>query len=397
MRILLFSNFDLPISCANATRMWSMAKILRNKGHKVEILGISYNNQNETLEGEYYGFKYRMIKAQTLSGIHALKRTRDISRKIRIMLDELTQKEKIDAIILSNVYYDFLKVFIDFSKRKKVFLALNVVEWYDINNDLFKGIYGKIRFIQNRIALKYLYVKVKNIIAISELLGNYYKNRHCNTIVIPTIIDLNDYSNLSKTNNKKLIISYAGSPAKKDYISNVIKAILKLDIEERKKLEIHLYGISNEELIKLGINKININDLSNCLFCHDRIPYEKVKNKIASSDFTILLRPNKRYANAGFPTKIGESMASGTPVIANLTSDIGKYLTDGFNGLVCDNETVDACYNSLIRAIDLSDIEKEEMRKNALSTAKNSFDISNYVEILEQFLEYNKGVTNEKK
>ena len=39
---------------------------------------------------------------------------------------------------------------------------------------------------------------------------------------------------------------------------------------------------------------------------------------------------------AGFPTKVVESLALGTPVITNLTSDLGFCVFDGRNGVILD-------------------------------------------------------------
>ena len=66
-------------------------------------------------------------------------------------------------------------------------------------------------------------------------------------------------------------------------------------------------------------------------------PHAELPNLIAEADFTVLMRPNKRYTNAGFPTKLVESLASGVPVIANLTSDIGWAVRDGREGLKVDD------------------------------------------------------------
>ena len=58
------------------------------------------------------------------------------------------------------------------------------------------------------------------------------------------------------------------------------------------------------------------------------------QNEIMNSDFTILLRDSKVSTNAGFPTKVSESLALGVPVLSNITSDLCNYIIDGKNGFV---------------------------------------------------------------
>jgi glycosyltransferase involved in cell wall biosynthesis len=100
-----------------------------------------------------------------------------------------------------------------------------------------------------------------------------------------------------------------------------------------------------------------------------------------------LLRPDARYAHAGFPTKVVESFAVGTPVLANLTSDLGRYLVDGRNGLVCDADSADAVVGTLVRALRLSPGQLGALRTEARRTAERSFDYRAHVGSVAAFLE----------
>jgi glycosyltransferase involved in cell wall biosynthesis len=43
----------------------------------------------------------------------------------------------------------------------------------------------------------------------------------------------------------------------------------------------------------------------------------------------VLARPDSLQAQAGFPTKLGEYLATGRPVVVTRTGEIGSYLVDG--------------------------------------------------------------------
>jgi glycosyltransferase involved in cell wall biosynthesis len=79
-------------------------------------------------------------------------------------------------------------------------------------------------------------------------------------------------------------------------------------------------------------------------------------------------------------------MANGTPVIANLTSDLGAYLSDGINGWVCRDHSAEAFAETLQRAILLSPTERQEMRHAARKEAENAFDFRNHTVLLNSFL-----------
>ena len=389
MRILLYSDFALPDSCADATRVINFAKLLRDLGHDVTLQGVQYKADGE-LEGNYDGLSFKMFHAGHWFGFQAHRRVRGLERDITNYLHEHLGDRAFDVIFLSGIYYDFTKPFLKYSKRCGAKLIVNSLEWYDKKNTYFIGLRGKITFVKNRIALRHIFVKMKNIFAISSLLDDYYKSRGCNTVTVPTIVDMREYESVANTEKSRdgiVRIAYAGTPERKDYVVNAIRSLSLLSKEEREKIELHFYGPSQQYLTKLALTPEQLEACSGRVICHGRIPYAEVKGKIASADFTVLLRPDKRYANAGFPTKVGESMACGTPVIANITSDLGKYILDGKTGIVCRDESPEACAEAFRRAIAISDNERKEMRAETIAMAKKAFDYRAYSDAIEKFLQ----------
>lgn len=384
MRILLFAPFSFPDSCANAVRVIAFAKLLQKNGHDTEILGVT---AGEVVTDEIaFGIKYSMMHSLPYYGIHAYRRINALKKG----LSDYLANNSYDLVLLSHIYYDYADVFRKYSKETGARLVINAVEWYERDNSLFQGFRGKINLIKNRIALRYIHPKMKNVIAISTLLDKHYKDRGCNTIIVPTIVDMTEYYSVASQrakNCEKLVIAYAGSPARKDYILNAIYALPLLSKEELSKIELHFYGPELKVLYDLGLSEELLNTYRDNIICHGRIPYAEVKAKIAAADFTVLLRPNKRYANAGFPTKVGESMACGTPVIANITSDLGKYIIDGETGIVCANETPEACAEGFRRALAMTTEEKTKMRRAAYDMANTGFNYLSYVDDMREFLE----------
>ena len=386
-KVIFLCDFELPLSCANATRVWNIASMLEGS-YEVGVIGVAYHSGLQ-LDGSYKGIPYRMIQAPRSSGWRAAERIRSLDKCIRKMLEEEMTKEKIKAIILSNFYFDHAKTLISLSRKYNVPLIVNSVEWYEKDNSRFDGLLGKVRYIENRIALTHYHVRMKNILAISSLLSDYYSSKGCKTIRIPTVVDMAEYEDVhyDDTEREGVVIAYAGSPARKDYIGNAIPALSYLDEQERKLIQLHFYGADKEAFLKSGIDETIYDQFKDNIVCHGRIPYESVKSAIGNADFTILLRPNKRYANAGFPTKVGESMACGTPVIGNVTSDLGIYYVDGENAIVCDDESPEACARAMKRCIALSKEKLSMMRTSAKKTADQYFNYKQYAKNLVTFIE----------
>ena len=81
MRVVLLSNFELPDSCANATRVNAFAKMLIQSGFEVEMLGVAYRNI-ENLDGIYNGINYHMFRANDFKGMRAHKPTKQLGDDI---------------------------------------------------------------------------------------------------------------------------------------------------------------------------------------------------------------------------------------------------------------------------------------------------------------------------
>ena len=111
-----------------------------------------------------------------------------------------------------------------------------------------------------------------------------------------------------------------------------------------------------------------------------------VPSYYAIADFMVLLREQTRKSNAGFPTKFSESFMSGTPVIANLTSDLGRYLMDGDTGFVVSEPSEDAIYRVLKdKVVVMSRQEIETIKKHVRETA-TQLDYRAYAEPISAFL-----------
>ncbi|MCD4747638.1 MAG: glycosyltransferase family 4 protein [Bacteroidales bacterium] len=93
------------------------------------------------------------------------------------------------------------------------------------------------------------------------------------------------------------------------------------------------------EAEKLGIlNSITFTDL---------VDFRLVSGLINSCDILVLARPNSTAYEAGFPTKLGEYMATKKPVVLTRVGDMGKYFGNGNNVVLVEPERVDSIANGI--------------------------------------------------
>jgi glycosyltransferase involved in cell wall biosynthesis len=100
-----------------------------------------------------------------------------------------------------------------------------------------------------------------------------------------------------------------------------------------------------------------------------------------------LLRPVRRYAQAGFPTKVVEAMSSGTAVIANLTSDLELYVRHGETGIVVSSNSRGDMAQALEIAIEGGRTMSHALGAAARREALLSFDFRTYSGVLSEFVE----------
>ena len=379
---------DLPEGSAGATRCVAFGHLAKLCGYEPILLGVNYAMVS-TKRGFYEGLRYELLEFPEIKAVGRKRylRQRGLKKEVGKWLTQNCTGNDTKCVLAFGLRTE-LSWLTNICSEIDIPLIKDVCEWFDKNQ--FEGISGIVKLLEDRIGLHYWNPKCKNIIAISRLFENYYNKRNCHTIRVPTILDTQrfkvDESYFDKEKSEKLIMAYAGSPVKKDYIFNVPHALLMLNKEEREKIQVNLYGVTWEYFDRHGFTEEDRITLNNCLLCHGRVPYSVIKEELNNADFTILLRPKKRYANAGFPTKVGESMAMGVPVIANITSDLDLYLHDGIEGLVCKDETPSSCAEAFRRALLLSRAERICMRNAARKQAEKSFDYRAYKDIFEAFL-----------
>lgn len=268
--------------------------------------------------------------------------------------------------------------------KRNVPVIFDVVEWYESSH--FVG--GRLNpfSVSSEIAMRCLYPRADGIIAISSFLENFYRGKGRKVLRIPPTLDVHlaDSSPpiprpMDADSRLKLI--YAGTPGKKDSLGTILAAVRLVD-PAGDKLKLDVLGVGESQA---SIYKEEGAHYGNVEF-HGVVRQSDVAKFLMAADFSVLVREPLRFAQAGFPTKFVESLCAGTPVIANLTSDIGMYLSDGVNGLTLVDCSVHSLVDGLKRALGLSADALCAMRAAARSSAIDHFDSGVYVSGVREFL-----------
>ena len=81
------------------------------------------------------------------------------------------------------------------------------------------------------------------------------------------------------------------------------------------------------------------------------LPAERIPQILVNSEVLVLKRPDTLQNRAGFATKLGEYLSSGSLVIATTVGDIPRFLTDGESALLVPPDDLDSFEHKLAWAL----------------------------------------------
>ena len=385
--IAYVGEFDFPLGDPGSIRVLSNGKIFRDIGYDVSFFCHKGSKSLQPVSGEYQGFYF---SKKSIPNNKIIRMGERLIRGINTLalLKENTQNYP-EIIVYYGNSSRFLFPLLSFARRNKIKLLVDVAEWYDYSHLPF-GKYGPVA-LDVHFALTRLIPKCDGVIGISSYLTDYYSSRGVKSIRIPQLYDMHEekwnFSEPESFDPQSLNLVYAGVPGRKDLIGNAVRG-LKILKAKGNKVKLHLFGPSmNDVRLCLDKDAPLVDELQGTsLIFHGRISPERIPSMLAKADFSILLRPDARYANAGFPTKLVESFAAGLPIIANLTSDIGMYLRDGDNGIVLEDWSVETFVRKICELNRLPNARIKQMKKAARIEAVRSFDYRNYIDNIKHFL-----------
>lgn len=388
MRVVYLGAFRLPNYDAAAARVLGIATaILATGKHTVDFIswGGKYRDSDKCSDGKYrvHGCSYVITNEIDTIGSPIKKIIGRLTRGCKTMR-LLRLSEPFDVVIAYNPDLSLTLQMMRYCKKTGARLVSDLTEWYASGEIPLTDV------LPNWFNMKFLQDRVKYKICISSYLDKYYHNT--NNVVIPATCNAQD-EKWSQPAPRELLSSdemcktliYAGSPAKKDLLSVVVKAVSDLIIEGAD-LRFIIVGIAAEDYQRrFGIIPKDVLSSGRLLFL-GRQPQDRIPSFYKAADFMVLLRENTRKSNAGFPTKVAESFMSGVPVITNATSDIMRYVVDGETGFLLDSHNVSALKTILRDKVLKLSVDEQNALKTKTKNKSYLFNSVSYTSLIEKIL-----------
>jgi glycosyltransferase involved in cell wall biosynthesis len=231
---------------------------------------------------------------------------------------------------------------------------------------------------------------VKGVIAISDYLSNWSKkeaarlHKEIKIINIPILVDISESITKSNFAESKNVL-FAGSSEYDSTVSFIIESMKEVwKVHTDCKLIITGYDPSS-----LGVRKITNNLIGTDAYKLIEFPgylsREELFNMYEQSSGLLIPLFDDIRSIARFPTKIGEYLASGRPIVTTNVGEIPKYFIDGKNSLICEPGSPTLFCDKIIFLLANTN-EANQIGISGRKTALKYFYYKNYISILSQFI-----------
>lgn len=207
-------------------------------------------------------------------------------------------------------------------------------------------------FLQNRY-LKFV-PKLCGMFVISTALKEAFMGIGAkNVTVVNMIVDANRFYGLKKSERKDKYIAYCGTASNnKDGVDDLIKAF-SIVHSSHPDIKLYIMGKAPTKEDSSGnLALVDSLDLSPSVVFTGIIPADEMPQMLVNASVVALARPDSLQARCGFPTKLGEYLLSGNPVVVTRVGDIPAFLQDGKTALLAEQHNPESFANSLLWALD---------------------------------------------
>ena len=338
---------------ASTNRTHYYAKGLQGQGHEVKVIvPIPLENKgyakNCKAQGVHEGITFTYANRTTERSNSFLgRRWQDMIGPIKTACYILKEKTDVVLLISTDPYQIALfKIATYWSK------ALFIQE-----KNEFPFVFTKQRGVARRLYQKiYNYLIPKcfdGMLVISAQLHTFLKSRikkNAQLLLVPIIVDVEEFSR-NTTVSSENYIAYAGNLSNfKDGVDTLIKAFYQV-VQQVPDIRLYLIGSSSENNKKRVDHLLDKYQLHNKVLLTGYISREKLVEYMQNARALALAKPNSIQANFCFPSKLGEYLATGNPVVTTQVGEIPYYLEDGKSAFLSNPDDTSEFAKKLLLAL----------------------------------------------
>ncbi|MXO60557.1 glycosyltransferase [Altererythrobacter salegens] len=393
--VVYLGNFELPDRNAAALRVRGNARIFRDLGYRVVLVGVSRDTAGEDLSSSSCESGDQGIEAWAMAYPSG---TGEWMRRITSIRPLIEVVERADisrlALVICYNYPAVAQLRIAHAARRLGAKAVaDVTEWYG-------RVPGRspaclVKNIDTLLRMYLVNPAMEGLITTSSFMSDYYQPTGLPIVEIPTLQRGDPGPPRASTGSAAKKLFFAGSgfdPAlvtqgreglkdRLDWVLELLFAAAKLGAV----FEMDLFGVTRENYLAIVPEHADlIAGLGDALRFRGRVPHADLLDTLRRADFSIFMRQTTRVTLAGFPTKFSESVAYGTPAITNPMPSLTNYLIEGETGFTVDPSDPGAAARHLTEILSMPAGEVAAMKQACARSSQ--FDYATFVEPVADWL-----------
>lgn len=251
------------------------------------------------------------------------------------------------------------------AKKRKTYhnkFLLEVNEFNNISNEMGHNTNLVQRYFserENKLLVSVL-GKIDGLLVMTHTLMKHFKNLvgpQTTLFHLPMTVDIERFTPKSFTPEKKNVDPYVGFIGSfsnsKEGIDLLIEAFSKVR-EKYPEIKLRLAG-GNHADVQGQKELIKRFDLESTVQYIGSLGREEVPPFLEKAKVLVMARPLSKQAEGGFPTKLGEYLATSNPVVVTRVGEIRNYLEDKKSCFFAEPGDVDSLVNALCCALEDTD------------------------------------------
>ena len=360
MMFYLVSGSYTP-NTAPCNRVMAYVKALSELGVKTRVVFFFPDIAFSKVDKVFENIEFEYLWDKHYINVSGLKRI-SLRLYLRQFVERLQPKDKVFV-------YGFPDLVVELSKKSLVGVYAERTELPEVSF---------VCFAKKTTISEYLRAcrKITGLIVISQSLKDHFIKNGVppeQVHIVNMIVDTSRFEMVEKQPSEKYIAYCGSANNNKDGVDELIRAFAIL-VSKHPEYKLYIIGnapskdqeFGNLKLAKsLGVEK-------NVVFT-GLISYQKIPQLLKNAEILALDRPNNLQAQYGFPTKLGEYLSTGNPVVVTSVGDIPLFLKDGESAFIAAPQNTQSFADKLCWAIEHPE-ESKVIGENGKKVSEQSFN-----------------------
>lgn len=229
------------------------------------------------------------------------------------------------------------------------------------------------RELRLKVYQKIGYARYNGILVMTQNLFSYFRDT-CNLpadrmVHVPMTVDLSRFAGQVNQNPECFVITYVGYLNEfKDGVITLFRAFA-IAHKNHANLTLRLVGPASSADITNEINKLIAEEqLQSKVDLMGSVSSQDIPRILKDSSILVLARPSSLQAEGGFPTKLGEYLATKNPVITTNVGEISQYLQDNVSAFIVEPDSVEKLAKKISSVV--------ENYSHALEVGERGFEVA---------------------